>query len=102
MWRALLGDLILDTPAPVIAARFHKGLATALAAMAVKLAGDDRRFDTAALSGGCFQNMVLFEETATRLRAAGFAVLSHSQVPMNDGSLALGQAAVAAARLMGS
>ena len=27
MWRALLGDLILSTPAPLIAARFHKGLA---------------------------------------------------------------------------
>jgi len=102
MWRALLGDLILDTPAPVIAARFHRGLAKVVAAMAVKLAGDDRRFDTVALSGGCFQNKVLFEETASRLRSAGFAVLSHSQVPMNDGGIALGQAAVAAARLIGS
>jgi hydrogenase maturation protein HypF len=70
--------------------------------MAVKLAGDDRRFDTVALSGGCFQNKVLFEETASRLRAAGFAVLSHSRVPMNDGGIALGQTAVAAARLIGS
>jgi hydrogenase maturation protein HypF len=55
-----------------------------------------------ALSGGCFQNKVLFEETASRLRAAGFAMLSHLQVPMNDGGIALGQAAVAAARLIGS
>jgi hydrogenase maturation protein HypF len=102
MWRALLGDLILDTPAPIITARFHKGLASAVAAMAIKLAGDEPRFDTVALSGGCFQNKVLFEETASRLRAAGFAVLSHSRVPMNDGGIALGQATVAAARLIGS
>ena len=100
MWRALLGDLILATPAPVVAARFHTGLAKAILAMVIKLAGDDKRFDTVALSGGCFQNKVLFEETATRLRAAGFTVLTHSQVPMNDGGLALGQAAVAAARLI--
>jgi hydrogenase maturation protein HypF len=104
MWRALLGDLILDTPAPVIAARFHKGLAKALVMMTVKLSGaedaSDRRFDTVALSGGCFQNKVLFEETASRLRASGLAVLAHSQVPMNDGGLALGQAAIAAARLL--
>jgi len=106
MWRALLGDLILETPAPVIAARFHKGLAKAIAAIAVKLAGpvdqSARRFDTVALSGGCFQNKVLFEASAARLRAAGFTVLSHAQVPMNDGGLALGQAAIAAARLIES
>lgn len=103
MWRALLGDLILETPAPVVAARFHKGLAKTLVAMAAKLADDDgrKRFDTVALSGGCFQNKVLFEATAARLREAGFAVLVHSQVPMNDGGLALGQAAIAAARLVG-
>ena len=100
MWRALLGDLILETPAPVIAARFHKGLAKILAAMAAKLAGDERSFDTVALSGGCFQNKVLFEEGVARLRAAGFAVLAPTQVPMNDGGLALGQAAIAAARLI--
>lgn len=104
MWRALLGDLILATPPAVIAARFHQGLARALAAMAAKLAGGDdaapRRFDTVALSGGCFQNRRLFEATAARLRAAGFSVLTHSLVPANDGGLALGQAAVAAARLL--
>jgi hydrogenase maturation protein HypF len=104
MWRALLGDLVLSTPTGIIAARFHRGLARALTSMAVKLRGDDdheaRRFGTVALSGGCFQNRVLFEETVRGLRSAGFDVLSHSRVPPNDGGLALGQAAVAAARLL--
>lgn len=100
MWNAILGDLILETPAPVMAARFHKGLARALAALAVKLAGEERRFDTVALSGGCFQNAVLLAETRRRLEGAGFAVLSHARVPPNDGGVALGQAAVAAARLI--
>ena len=52
---------------PVISARFHKGLAQTIAAMALKLARRDEddappRFDTVALSGGCFQNEVLFED----------------------------------------
>ncbi|RUW99015.1 carbamoyltransferase HypF, partial [Mesorhizobium sp. M8A.F.Ca.ET.059.01.1.1] len=72
MWNAVLGDLILKTPAPVIAARFHKGLAKSIAAMALKLARRDEdgarpRFDTVALSGGCFQNKVLFEQVIDRL-----------------------------------
>jgi hydrogenase maturation protein HypF len=104
MWQALLGDLILKTPAPVIAARFHKGLAKVVATMAKTLADQDEtgasRFDTVALSGGCFHNRVLFEEVSRRLGESGFVVLSHAQVPANDGGLALGQAAIGAAHLI--
>lgn len=99
MWNALLGDLILRTPAPIIAARFHRGLARALVAMARK---HRSRFDTVALTGGCFQNKVLFAETVRRLQAEEFSVLAHSRVPAHDGGLALGQAAIGAARLLGA
>jgi hydrogenase maturation protein HypF len=101
MWNAILGDLILKTPAPVMAARFHKGLAKAITAMTRKLARrkdeSGPRFATVALSGGCFQNRVLFEEVVRRLEAEDFHVLSHALVPANDGGLALGQAAIGAA-----
>jgi hydrogenase maturation protein HypF len=104
MWTAVLGDLLRATPPGVMSARFHRGLARAIAAMAIELASDrdvePYRFDTVALSGGCFQNRVLFEEVSRRLRAHGFHVLNHADVPPNDGGLALGQATVAAARLL--
>ena len=104
MWRAILGDLLLGAPPSLIAARFHKGLAKIIVAMARKLAGRDdqggARFDTVALSGGCFQNRVLFEEVVRGLEQEHFRVLSHAQVPANDGGLALGQAAIGAARLI--
>jgi hydrogenase maturation protein HypF len=73
-------------------------------AMATSLArrDDERgpRFDTIALSGGCFQNRILFEEAVRRLEHHDFVVLSHTQVPANDGGLALGQAAIGAAHLI--
>ena len=104
MWRRLLGDLSMKTPAPLISARFHKGLARIVVAMTKKLARRDdeggARFDTVALSGGCFQNRILFEEIVRGLEQYNFTVLSHAEVPANDGGLALGQAAIGAARLI--
>ncbi|HBP90346.1 MAG TPA: hypothetical protein DD706_21960 [Nitrospiraceae bacterium] len=101
MWGALLGDLILHTPVPVMAARFHKGLANVICHMVTQCSqspdGHDRH-QTVVLSGGVFQNQVLFELVKAKLTAAGFTVFSHKQVPMNDGGIALGQAAIAAAR----
>ena len=101
MWQALLGDLILGTPVGVISARFHKGLAIVIAQMVDKISRHETRDEpikTVALSGGVFQNRVLFEQVVMRLEADGFCVLTHKIVPANDGGLSLGQAAVAAAR----
>ncbi len=100
MWQALLGDLILDTPTGVMAARFHKGLARAIVHMVYTVTHEagERVLDTVALSGGVFQNRILLEQVAARLRRLGYRVLAHRDVPANDGGLALGQAVVAAAR----
>jgi len=100
LWIALLRDLERGMSPGAVAARFHRGLARALAAVAVALRDRDgqRGFDAVALSGGCFQNRVLFEATTKLLRDEGFAVLGHGEVPPNDGGLSLGQAVIAAAR----
>jgi hydrogenase maturation protein HypF len=100
MWQALLGDLILHTPKPVISARFHKGLAKIIVQMIEKLSNYEADgVSVVALSGGVWQNKILFEEVLRRLDEKGFTVLTHRQFPTNDGGLSLGQAAIAAARL---
>jgi hydrogenase maturation protein HypF len=99
-WRPAIARLLSDrtsgVPRAVIAARFHNGLATAIATVAHGVG--ERRV---ALTGGCFQNRRLTESAIARLRGAGHEVLVHRQVPPNDGGVSLGQAAVAAARLAG-
>ena len=106
MWQALLRDLVAETPVAVIAARFHQGLAIVIARLVNALyrdasgEGGGGAAKTVALSGGVLQNRVLLEQLVMRLERDGFSVLTHRQVPANDGGLALGQAAIAAARAL--
>ena len=103
MWNAVLGDMTLQTPVPVMAARFHKGLGKIIAQMAEKLSryeSGDEPVRTVALSGGVWHNQVLLEQVVTRLERSGFTVLTQRAVPSGDGGLALGQAAIAAAQTL--
>ena len=103
MWNALLSDLACGVSSATIALRFHGGLSVILVQVAKRLARRDANaplFETVALSGGCFQNCILFESVAAQLRQAGFVVLTHAEVPANDGGLSLGQAIIGAARLL--
>jgi hydrogenase maturation protein HypF len=85
---------LLDDPGTKAAraARFHNGVADAIARTC------DRFRDhsgTVALSGGVFQNVLLLDRTVERLEGNGFRVLTHRNVPTNDGGISLGQVAVA-------
>jgi hydrogenase maturation protein HypF len=102
MWQALLGDLYENTPTPVIAARFHKGLAKVIVKLAGQAVLDEERRLTRRiiLSGGVMQNRWLMDELVRRFEAEDFDVYLQAKVPSNDGGLSLGQAAVAAALLI--
>lgn len=97
----LLAALLLDrdrgVPVEQLAARFHRSLARAAADLAEQLASQ-HRVDTVALSGGVFQNVLFSRLLGDRLRARGVRVLEHRDLSPNDGSISIGQAAVAAAR----
>jgi hydrogenase maturation protein HypF len=101
MWEGLLEDLGNSTPVARMASRFHYGLAGAIRDMVARIRGTitaDAPPNTIALSGGCFQNKLLLEEVVRLLEADGLKCLIHTKIPTNDGGLALGQAAIAAAR----
>jgi hydrogenase maturation protein HypF len=95
---ALLRDLDQGVEPAVIAGGFHAGLAVATADLAAALASA-HQVATVVLTGGVFANVLLSDEVAARLQSAGLEVLQHRELPPGDGSISLGQAAVAAARL---
>jgi hydrogenase maturation protein HypF len=109
--RGSSGPLVLDPSAWIAAAvvhhaagepvgeaalAFHVALADGIVTAVGRLR-DQHGFDTVGLSGGVFANAVLTELCLQRLAGSGLRVLTHRVVPPNDGGLALGQVAVAAA-----
>ncbi|HVB69816.1 MAG TPA: carbamoyltransferase HypF [Acetobacteraceae bacterium] len=98
-WRPTLATLLAARAGGVsvgaLAAGFHVALAAAI--VAVARATDARQV---LLTGGCFQNARLTELAVAGLRAAGITPFCHRQVPPNDGGLAVGQIAFAAAPLI--
>ena len=90
MIEAILADLKAEVPIGRISARFHHALAEAILAVAKRF-GQPR----VVLSGGCFQNRYLTEQSVRRLQEAGFRPYWHQRVPPNDGGIALGQAVAA-------
>jgi hydrogenase maturation protein HypF len=94
---AVLADLAAGVAVGTISARFHAGLARATAEV-VALIAREARLETAVLSGGVFQNRLLLELTVPALEAEGLRVLVPERLPPNDGQIAYGQVAVAAAR----
>jgi hydrogenase maturation protein HypF len=74
------------------AARFHNGIADAIVRTCDRFRD---RSATVALSGGVFQNVLLLDRTVEALEQQGFHVLTHRNVPTNDGGISFGQVAVA-------
>ena len=93
-WTPLIKALLSDQQAGVevarIAAKFHNALANWI--LAVAQTADER---TVVLSGGVFQNAYLTVRTTALLEEHGFRVVTHHQVPANDGGISLGQAVLA-------
>ena len=88
---AILKDLRAGVEVTEISGRFHSTLAQVVLDFSMKSASSK-----IVLGGGCFQNRWLTERVVTQLRENGFAVYLPQRIPVNDGGLCVGQAAIVA------
>lgn len=95
---ALLEGTRAGTAAYRLALDFHIAIARSSARIAREICAREG-IDTVALSGGVFMNRLLLQLLTRELRSMGLTVLIPQTVPVNDGCIAYGQAAVASARL---
>ena len=98
LFEALLEGIRTGVPAGKLALDFHVTIARASARIASEICVREG-LDTVALSGGVFMNRLLLQLLTHELKDAGLAVLVPHAVPVNDGCIAYGQAAIARARL---
>lgn len=93
----------MGTSVPVLAARWHDDVVATAVAAALRAIDEQRARLTASpkvvLCGGVFQNVRLLQGIRSRLRDAGVTVLTPLTLPPNDGAIAVGQAAIAAAAM---
>ncbi len=101
-WRPLVEEVIEDmrsqAPLGVISGRFHRAVADASVDICLMLR-EETGLDRVVLSGGCWQNAFLLENTTRSLEKQGFHVYFNQQVPINDGGISYGQAAIGAAAI---
>jgi hydrogenase maturation protein HypF len=95
---ALLADVFAGVHIPIISARFHNGL-TDLARAVCDTLHQETGIREVVLSGGVWQNMALLKRVVRVLRADGFKIYFHQNIPTNDGGLALGQVLAGASQL---
>lgn len=98
LFEALLEGIEAGAPADRLALDFHAAVARSSARIASDICVREG-IDTVALSGGVFMNRLLLQLLTRELKNAGLTVLVPHTVPVNDGCIAYGQAAVARARL---
>lgn len=96
--RAVLDDLVAGRREPgEVSWHVHRAIVELSAELACA-ARHATGVSTAALSGGVFMNHLLMTGVTQELEQAGFTVLAPRSVPVNDGCIAYGQAAIARAR----
>ena len=94
--QGIVNDFMSGIGSNLISYKFHLTLIKLFTDLCFQLK-KQTGIDKIVLSGGVFQNANLLAGLSRELRIKGLNVFSHSKVPTNDGGIALGQVAVAAA-----
>ncbi len=93
-WRMMIEEILEairnNIIREVIAKKFHNTMAQIILKIAQMISEHK-----VVLSGGCFQNAILLENTIKLLESRGFKPYWHQRIPPNDGGISLGQAVIA-------
>lgn len=92
--RGIIYDFFNKKDVSIIAKKFHNTIVKSTIEMALHIR-ESTNINTVAISGGVFQNNILFTGVVEGLKRYGFNVLTHKTVPCNDSGVSLGQLIIA-------
>ena len=93
----IIKDLNSNIGISDIAGKFHNTIVDIIINIAVNTR-NETGIKKVVLSGGSFQNSILLEKAEKLLSESGFEYFTQTEIPSNDGGIALGQLAIAAKR----
>ncbi|MCW3026956.1 MAG: (NiFe) hydrogenase maturation protein HypF, partial [Solirubrobacterales bacterium] len=96
--QAVSADLQAGAALGAVASRFHAALSAATVKALVHVASVEGS-ELIVLSGGVFQNRRLLGAVMAGLQTAGLRVIAPERLPVGDGGISYGQAAIAARRM---
>ena len=91
--KSIVSDLLTGESMTTVSQRFHHTLVEMFTRLAVQ-ASKETGIKIVALSGGVFQNQLLFRSLVAALEKTALKVVSHALIPTNDGCISLGQAMI--------
>jgi len=77
-----------------MASKFHNTIVDLSVRLCTYLR-EDTGINEVALSGGVFQNPFILKKISNKLRTKEFIVYNHTNLPSNDGAIAIGQIIIA-------
>ena len=95
--QGVLSDLSSGKTAAYISVKFHNTVSQIVLDTCLRLSAQSG-LTKVALSGGVVQNRRVFRQVIKKLEAEGFEVITHKEIPSNDGCISLGQAVIAASQ----
>jgi hydrogenase maturation protein HypF len=101
IFKQIIKDIQDEIDKSKISAKFHNTLSDAVLNIS-QMIREIHKINKVALSGGVFQNNYLLEKCYYALKNNGFNVYSNFKVPVNDGGISLGQAYIAALKILSS
>lgn len=90
----IIDDIYKNEDIKIISKRFHNTIIKSTVEMALKIR-EKTNINIIALSGGVFQNEILFKGVVEGLKKYEFQVLTHKNIPCNDSGISLGQLIIA-------